>query len=64
MKLALSRETKAMLIRRVRRLQQLYAAEVARANALCDETVLYTAERPIRTGETVMVRVPRRFVVR
>lgn len=31
-------------------------------DSVTDQVVAYTAEQPIRQGETVQVRVPRRFV--
>ena len=56
--------TKALLERRVRELMRQLKKEIAFSNSLTDEVVAYTANAPIRVGETVMVRVPRRFMVR
>jgi CRISPR/Cas system type I-B associated protein Csh2 (Cas7 group RAMP superfamily) len=35
-----------------------------RLNDITDDVVLFTADRAVRKGETVMVRVPKYFVVK
>jgi hypothetical protein len=61
---SLSRATKPMLQRRVTDLSRLYNEAARELNAVCDSTVPFTADDDIRKGDTVIVRVPRRFIVR
>lgn len=60
----MSRATKAMLQRRVTDLTRLYNELAREVNSLSDEMVPFTAERDMRQGDTVMVRIPRRYRVR
>ena len=60
----LSRQTKAMLVRRVRVLTRALQQELDAHNALVDETAYYTADEDIPKGTTIRVRVPRRFLPR
>jgi hypothetical protein len=48
----------------VRELLHRLKSEIAFSNSLVDDVVPYTAIKPVKVGETVMVRVPRRFLVR
>lgn len=60
----MSRATKAMLQRRVTDLSRLYNEVAREANAITDFVVPFTADQDIRRGQTVMVRVPKRYTVR
>lgn len=59
----MSGATKAMLQRRVTDLTRLYNEVARELNAVTEPTVPFTVDRDMRQGETVMIRVPRRFRV-
>jgi hypothetical protein len=59
----ISRATKTQLQARVRELTQAYNELAMSSNRLSQDHVIYTAEQPLRAGETIRVVVPKRFMV-
>lgn len=56
--------SRAALIRRVRLLTRLLDEAYQRSDLCADTIVPYTIQERVRVGDTIMVRVPKKFVPR
>ena len=56
--------SRADLLDLIERLEQLCESQQRELDSITDDHVAYTAERAFAAGETINVRVPRRYKVR